>query len=231
MYILEGNIGAGKSTFLKLISQHLNHIYIALEPVHNWQRNIYGQSLLANFYQQPHRWAFTIETFAMICRVKEHLKDQESLNHFAIIERSIYSGHYCFALTGYENGFMTDIEWDIYTQWFNLLIPKKCHPPRGFIYLQTSPDIAYQRIKKRNRLAEKKITFSYLKQIHDHHEQFLIEKTGIIPELKEIPVLVLDCNPEFETDMAVLQDHFAKIQHFITATAPVPQSQEKPLML
>ncbi len=215
MYILEGNIGAGKSTFLQLIKKHIPEIDVALEPLHNWQKNVYGQSLLANFYQDTQRWAYSIETFAMICRVKEHIKDQGNPNPNRIIERSIYSGHYCFALNGYKHGFMNDIEWDLYNQWFNFLIPKKCFPPRGFIYLRTNPEIAYKRLKKRNRLAEKKISFAYLQQIHEHHEQFLIEKSGILPILKIVPVLVLDCNKEFETNPEILQNHFTQIKQFI----------------
>jgi len=218
MYILEGNIGVGKTTFLDLIQKNIALIDVALEPLHNWQKKVYGQSLLANFYQNQQRWAYSLETFAMMCRVNEHLKDQENANPNRIIERSIYSGHYCFSLNGYKNGFMSDVEWDLYNQWFNFLIPQKCKPPRGFIYLRANPDIAAKRIKKRNRLAEKKITYAYLEQIHEHHEAFLIEKSGILPELKEIPVLVLDCNKEFETDENVLKEHFVKVQNFLIKT-------------
>ena len=40
MYILEGNIGAGKSTFLHLVKQQLPDISIALEPMDNWQKHV-----------------------------------------------------------------------------------------------------------------------------------------------------------------------------------------------
>ncbi|MGE0206324.1 MAG: deoxynucleoside kinase [Candidatus Babeliales bacterium] len=226
MYILEGNIGAGKSTFLNLIAQHLPYVNIAQEPLHNWQKKVYGQSLLANFYQNPQRWSYSLETFAMMCRVKEHLKDQEHPNPHHVIERSIYSGHYCFSLNGYKHGFMSDLEWELYNQWFNFLIPQKCKAPQGFIYLQTDPEVAYKRIKKRNRLAEKKITFAYLQQIHEHHESFLIEKSGILPELKEVPVLVLDCNKEFETDAQELKKHMDAVENFLHITQATKNHSE-----
>lgn len=218
MYILEGNIGAGKSTFLKLVQKYLPHIGIALEPLHNWQKQVYGQSLLANFYEKPERWAFSMETFAMMCRVQEHISEQEHINQIRIVERSIYSGHYCFTLNGYKQGFMNDTEWYMYNQWFNFLIPKKCKPPHGFIYLQTDPIIAHKRLKKRNRLAEKKISPAYLRQIHDHHEAFLIHKEGLFQELKNVPVLTLDCNQEFESNEAQLQKHFNALQEFLNTT-------------
>ncbi|HZW60964.1 MAG TPA: deoxynucleoside kinase [Candidatus Babeliales bacterium] len=208
MYIIEGNIGAGKSTFLKLLERHLPYITISLEPLHNWQQQVYGQSLLANFYQEPTRWAYTLETLAMICRVREHMQESTKTK-CTIVERSIYSGHYCFAKNGYEQGFLTELEWQVYTGWFNFLIAGKCKPPQGFIYLNIDPAVAFERIKKRNRHAEKKITLKYLKQLHQRHEDFLIHKIDVLSELHEVPVLVLDCNKEFETDKV----YFAQLLH------------------
>ncbi|MEX0672144.1 MAG: deoxynucleoside kinase [Candidatus Babeliales bacterium] len=218
MYILEGNIGAGKSTFLKLIASYLPHVSVAFEPMHNWQNKIYGQSLLANFYQDPKRWAYTLEILAMICRVREHMTEQEAHTPYKITERSIYSGHYCFAKNDYESGFMTEVEWQIYNQWFQFLIPGKCNPPKGFIYLYVEPEIAYERIKKRSRLTEKQISLSYLKQIHAKHEEFLVHQHQILGELHNVPLLILDCNRDFEQDPVEFAMHGAKIEAFLVKT-------------
>lgn len=226
MYIVEGNIGAGKSTFLTLINEHISHINIALEPLNNWQSQVYGQSLLANFYQDSPRWAFTMETFAMICRMREHVHEQQQQDPNRIMERSVYSGHYCFSLNGYKQGFVSDLEWQLYLQWFNFLIPQKCVAPLGFIYLRTDPDIAYARIKKRNRLAEKKLSLAYLKQIHNHHEAFLINKEGVLPSIKEVPVLVLDVNKEFENSSTKLHELLEKVQDFMLQTQPMSTIRE-----
>lgn len=218
MYILEGNIGAGKSTFLKLLAQERPHIHIALEPLDSWHNNIHGQSLLTQFYQDPARWAFTMETFAMTCRVKEHLKEQAITNHHRLIERSIYSGHYVFALNGYATGCMTDLEWTLYIQLFNFLIPNKCHVPYGFVYLQTDPHVTYERIKKRNRNAEKTISFDYLQQIHECHEQFLVHKKNLLPELEKVPVLVLPCDEDFEQNADLRAYYFDQVEALMYQT-------------
>ena len=222
MYIIEGNIGAGKSTFLKLAEKYLPHVSIALEPLHNWQKQVYGQSLLSNFYQDPKRWAYTLETLAMMCRVREHMNEQHVIqlqyNRIRLIERSIYSGHYCFTKNSYESGFLSTLEWNIYKQWFSFLIPGKCQPLRGFIYLNVDPEIAYQRIKKRNRLSEKKLTLAYLRNIDQRHKDFLINKVDILPELENIPMLVLNCNNEFEKNEKQLQNHLDALQKFIKDT-------------
>ncbi len=212
MYIVEGNIGAGKTTFLKLIQERLPEIAVVYEPMNSWFSKVYGQSILANFYKDPHRWAYTMETLAMACRVKEHLIEQENPNPFRLMERSIYSGHYVFAINGYHNGFLSELEWQVYLQWFNFLVTGKCMPPQGFIYLRTVPEVAYERIKARDRSAEKIISLSYVQQIHDCHEDFLMHKKGLLAELVHVPVLILDCDKEFETDpeqFAVLAEEVA----------------------
>ena len=123
MYILEGNIGAGKSTFLRLLSQHMPHIQTVDEPINNWQGTVYGQSLLTNFYEDPKRWAYTFEHLTMTNRVQEHLKEQQTAYTTKIAERSIYSGYYCFAFNSYAQQFLSDIEWQMYKEWFSFLVP------------------------------------------------------------------------------------------------------------
>ena len=226
MYILEGNIGAGKSTFLNLLVKHMPQISVALEPLYNWQSTVYGQSLLANFYQNPKRWAYTLETLTMMCRVREHMEEQKNPNLNRIFERSIYSGHYCFALNGFESGFMSALEWQLYKQWLDFLVPGKCNPPLGFIYLHADPKICFERIKKRNRLAEKKLTLKYLKQIHEKHETFLIEKKNLFTHMNDIPVLVLDCNEEFEHNEMKFKEHIRAVERFLVSTQIVVKPQE-----
>jgi deoxyguanosine kinase len=213
MYILEGTIGAGKSTFLKLLAQYLPDLTVKLEPVDIWQSQEHGQSLLTNFYENPTRWAYTLETFTMICRVQEHRRLQKALEPI-IIERSIYSGHYVFARNSYESGFLNNLEWHLYNQFFNFLT-SRCTIPQGFIYLQTSPEIAYERIKKRNRSSEISISLDYLHQLNHQHEKFLCQKEDILPSLKDVPVLIIDCNKEFELDIQQFKQHCSRIQEFI----------------
>jgi len=223
MYILEGNIGAGKSTFLKVLQAHCADVLTAYEPLNEWYRHVEGQSLLTNFYADPQRWAYAMETFAMFCRVQEHTKDQRALEldpQARIIERSIYSGHYCFALNSYQNGFMTSLEWSMYNEWFNFLIPGNCKPPHGFIYLRVEPTTAFERIHKRQRAGEELIPLKYLEQLHECHENFLVKKQGILPELKDIPVLILDGALDFEGDSTDARLLIEQVAKFIEKTKP-----------
>lgn len=218
MYILEGNIGAGKSTFLKMIGHHFPHISAGLEPLNNWHSEKNGQSLLQKFYDDPKRWAFMLETVAMISRVKEHMLDQQHKNPWRVVERSVYSGYYCFAQNSYNSNFLTDLEWDAYKDWFTFLTKNNCQAPHGFIYLKVDPAIAFERTKKRNRSAESGLTLEYMQDIENLHNKFLIEKTDIQDSLKNVPVLVLDCNVEFETDATQFDNHCQALMTFLLET-------------
>jgi deoxyguanosine kinase len=216
MYIVEGNIGAGKSTLLALLAKHLPYTSVCFEPREQWQQED-GQSLLTRFYQDPHRWAFTMETVAMIWRVRNHLLEQQHQNQFRIMERSVYSGHYVFGYNDYAQGFMTQLEWELYLQFFNFMMPP-CKAPQGFIYLHTDPEIAFERMQKRNRGSESTVPLDYLQQIDARHKAFLIDKVDVLPELKNVPVLTIDCNNEFESDPATQALVVAQIEQFLHAT-------------
>ena len=61
------------------------------------------------------------------------------------------------------------------------------------MYLQTTPDIAYRRLSNRERPEEARITFEYIKKVHELHENWLIHGKKPIPA----PVLIItqDCLP------------------------------------
>jgi len=195
MFIVEGNIGVGKSTFLQAINSINDKIQVIPEPKENWTTEEYGKSLLKNFYNDIGRWAYTLETLTLMCRIKSHLEMQKNPSQFKLVERSIYSGYFCFAKNGFASGNLTEIEWKIYNSWVSFLF-KKCEKPQGFIYLKAKPEICFERVKKRNRESEKTLTLDYLKQIDFWHDKFLIEKEEIPAEIKTIPVLTLDWNKD-----------------------------------
>jgi deoxyadenosine/deoxycytidine kinase len=221
MFIVEGNIGAGKSTFLSLLKASGPDLTIIQEPVHNWASERYGQSLLEEFYKQPDRWAFTIETFAMLARSLDHVRYQKNTKTPVIMERSIYSGHYCFAQNGLQEGYFNDIEWAVYLQWVNFILHQQCQAPTGFIYLKTSPEVCHARINKRNRSGEDLVSLAYLRNIHDRHEKFLVTKESLDLNLHDVPVLVLDVTEEFQADAASFEHLRQKMATFVSESRKI----------
>lgn len=217
MYLIEGNIGVGKSTFLRLMKEQLPEIQAVFEPVNAWSGSNIGQSLLANFYADIPRWSYTMETFTMFARIKDQLQELPTCYRPILEERSLYSGYYCFAKNGYQQGQMQEIEWLIYSQWFDFLTPHLT-TPKGFIYLKSDPEACYARTRKRSRAGEDQIPLDYFKQIHDRHEEFLMKKQGVTQALETVPLLVLDASCEFEHDPALIQEYAAEVKQFIELT-------------
>ncbi|MBP6870260.1 deoxynucleoside kinase [Candidatus Babeliales bacterium] len=214
MFIVEGNIGTGKTTFLKTLQQSLSQAIVTLEAVEYWQNESNGQSILQNFYESPHRWGYTMETIALKIRIQEHIKQQQSLLP-NIVERSIYSGYHCFAHNSFEQGYLNNLEWNVYNAWFNFLTSQHCLPPAGFIYLRADPQLSYKRTVQRHRQAEESIALAYLEQIHTKHEDFLIHKRNVHHSILKTPILVLDCNYDLLTNKNKLLDYVEQVQQFI----------------
>lgn len=201
MKFVEGNVGSGKSTFLKLL-QHKEY-NIILEPVNEWCNilNKNGKNLLEEFYGDQERYAYTFQSIAFRTRVK----NLQNYNN-ELIERSIFTDKNVFAKTCYENGKMNDIEWTDYCSWFDWLSETFNVKPTGFIYLRADPEISYARIKKRSRPGEETIPFEYLKELHDKHEKWL---------LNEPNVLVLDVNDDFENNTEKLNEMLEKVKKYV----------------
>ena len=202
MYFLEGNVGTGKSTFLKeLENEGLGVIY---EPVKQWEnmKNSSGKNLIEEFYGNQSRYAYTFQSIAFRTRVK----NIENCSPDTIIERSIFTDKNVFAKTCYENGMMNDIEWNDYSEWFNWLSDRFNVKPSGFIYLQASPEVSYERIKKRSRSGEETIPFDYLERLHNKHEKWL---------LGEPNVLILNVNEDFENNTLKTIEMINRVKMFI----------------
>lgn len=212
--VLEGNIGAGKSTFLKIMQDRLS-LQVVFEPHEKWQHVGEGENLLDKFYKDTPRWAYTFQSYAFITRVLEQ-EAYAQVNQFPVqvLERSVFSDRYCFAKNCYELGFMTSLEWKIYQEWFTWLVDRHMAKPHGFIYLYTDPEVCYERLCKRNRSEESGVSQVYLQQLHDKHQAWLVEKKGVASYLQDVPVLLLHCNKEFENDVAEQDVHMAAIIQF-----------------
>lgn len=222
--VVEGNIGAGKSTFLKMLNSYLD-IEPVYEPHQKWQ-NVEGENLLDKFYKDTKRWAYTFQTYAFVSRVMEHdhyIKNSAKSN--LILERSVFSDRYCFAKNSFQMGVMDHLEWELYKEWFSWLVYQYTTLPTGFIYLQTSPQVCYDRMRVRSRSEEATVSLDYLNMLHEKHENWLVKKEGIDEKIKQIPVLVLQCDADFEHNVLEQQKHVQKIVEFFKIQAALKNNQ------
>ncbi len=219
-FMVEGNIGAGKSTFLRLIQNALS-VQIVQEPVAEWQSVAAGQNLLDAFYKDTKRWAYTFQSYAFLTRMMEQKRKALELGQgIQIIERSVYSDRYCFAKNCFEMGTLSPLEWSLYQQTFDWLVSYFLPKPSGFIYLKTSPEKCFERLKKRDRKEESALSLEYLQKLHAKHEDWLMHK--IHATTHTIPVLVLDVDTEFESDTIRMKALQNKIIAFIASSIQSP---------
>ncbi len=104
-FIIEGNIGAGKSTFVSLIKKELD-VHVVYEPHDQWQMVGGTENLLEKFYTDTARWAYTFQTYAFVSRVRAQEQHRKEYPHMPqVLERSVYSDRYCFAKNCFELGY------------------------------------------------------------------------------------------------------------------------------
>jgi len=192
MYFVEGNIGSGKSTFLKKLSSEFK---VVQEPVDEWSKmkNANGKNILEEFYEDPQRNAYLFQSIAFRSRVK-NITD---LDENVIVERSIYTDRMVFADVCKEDGNISEIEWNDYIEWFDFIVKHIGFKPKGFIYLRTDPEKSYERINKRNRSGESNISLEYLRKLHQRHDKWLVDESS---RNATVPVLVLDVTEDFESN-------------------------------
>lgn len=214
MVSIEGNVGVGKSTFLSFLQQHLD-LDELFEPNELWQ-DVDGYNLLEQFFLNPTRWAYTCQSYILLTRIDQLLQEYQSLSGKAcIIERSIYSGRYCFAQVAQELGLMDGLEWSLYCKlWDREKIRVPCLPD-GFVYLRTPASVCYDRIKRRGRFEEGPITLDYLQKIEQKYENWFMHKTGIDETIAAVPTLVLDFSKDLVQSVDMQQQYLQQIRDFL----------------
>ena len=89
IYLVEGNIGSGKTTLTEKLNEYQN-VEIILEAVIEWENpKIDGKSLFTNFYENMERNSFLFEIVCLYTTVRKYLEPQKEIIRFC--ERSIWS--------------------------------------------------------------------------------------------------------------------------------------------
>lgn len=167
--LIEGNVGAGKSSLLNSLKQ-LPNIEVFPEPVNRWQ-NLNGHNLLNLMYTNPENNAFPMQSYAAITMIENHLKTTNK--EIKIMERSILSIKHCYLELHRLNNTITPSSLEVLSEWIHFLCEKFPLQFDHIIYLRTNPDCLIERIKTRNRNEEKNISIEYLTKIHELHEKWL----------------------------------------------------------
>ncbi|XP_068223467.1 deoxynucleoside kinase-like isoform X2 [Palaemon carinicauda] len=210
---IEGNIGSGKSTFLKHFSA-LPGVATYQEPLDLWT-NLKGHNLLGKLYEDPHRWSFLFQSYVQLTRLDIHLQHFDC--HVKLIERSLQNNRYCFVESGHDCGHLQGAEYSVLCEYFDLLESQLDIGVDLIVYLKTTPEIVHDRMLKRGRSEEAGVPLEYLKQVHDYYEKWLLQHK---PRSPPAPVLVIDADKELNEVVKELDEK----KSFIMGEKPIKYS-------
>ena len=182
-----GNVGAGKSTLTKLVSQRLGF------EAH--YEKVDGNPYLEDFYKDQEKWGFHLQLYFLAQRFKQQ-KEIESNGLNNIQDRSIYEDVEIFARNLYDNKKITKRDYITYRDLFNDMVPH-LRKPDLMIYLDGSLDSIIHRINLRGRDMEKTVDIEYWKNLHNRYGKW-------ISEYDQSPVLYVNIN---EVDLINNPEH------------------------
>ena len=161
---IAGVVGVGKSSLCNIFIESGYKVYH--EPV-------FDNELLEKFYYNKEKYAFPLQIFFLNKRFEMY---KDSTHQTAsIMDRSIVEDR-IFAKMLKNQGELTQIEYDIYTDLFNNMM-EHVTPPSLMVYLRIKTENVIERIKKRGRKYELEQSINYWYDLNSNYEVFFNEYT------------------------------------------------------
>jgi len=198
--VIEGNIGAGKTTLASRIAEQFNARLILEQFADN--------PFLPKFYQDPDKYSFPLELSFLASRYKQL---NEELGSRDIFKSFTVADYYFMKSLVFAASTLKGDEYNLYRQIFYIIygsLPK----PDIYVYLHLNTDKLLKNIRKRGREYEKTITEGYLRNIQDSYFTFFRQNPGN-------RYLIIDIN---DVDFVANESHYSKITDTIfSAEYPV----------
>lgn len=175
---IEGNIGAGKTSFATMVSEDFNGRLI-LERFRD-------NPFLPKFYQDATRYAFPLEMSFLADRyqqLSDDLAQYDLFTDFVISDYDVFKSLIFAKITLLED------EFSLYQKLFHLMY-KELVKPDLYIYLYQNTDRLLENIKKRGRDYEQNIKPEYLAEINRSYLEFI--KSQVNLNVKIIDISHLD---------------------------------------
>lgn len=171
-----GNIGVGKSSLTRLLSESFG-----------WQPFYEAAAenpYLADFYADMQRWSFHSQVFYLGKRLEHH---RLLVDHPASVvqDRTVYEDAEIFARNLYRQGDMTERDYDAYRRLYQA-VASFLPPPDLVVYLRASVETLTAHIRKRGHDYEQNIAPRYLAQLNDLYEEWIAAWTACPVQVVEM---------------------------------------------
>ncbi len=171
--VIEGNIGAGKTTLATKISEDFN-AKLVLE-------GFADNPFLPKFYKDQNRYAFPLEMSFLADRYQQLSDDLTQLDLF---KKFTVADYFIFKSLIFARVTLAEDEYRLYHKIFDIMY-KEIPKPDLYVYLYQNTEQLLANIKKRGRSYEQEIPSDYLDKINKGYLEF-------IKQQKDLNVLVID---------------------------------------
>jgi len=198
--VIEGNIGAGKTSLVNRLADELGGKAIL--------EGFADNPFLPKFYKNPDQYAFPLEMSFMADRYKQLSKHIPSLE---ADDRLVISDYYFMKSLIFAKNTLTADEFLLYQRFFDIIY-EKIPKPDLYVFLNSDINKLLVNIKKRGRSYEQGIDDAYLEKISSSYLNFLEQQT-------DFPVLIIDTN---KIDFVSKEDDYKTIERLIFETEHLP---------
>ena len=163
-----GNIGCGKTTLTNMLAKH-----------YGWEprfESVEFNPYLEDFYADMGRWSFNLQVYFLNKRFKD-VVDISNSDQYIIQDRTIYEDARIFAPNLHRQGFMSDRDFENYSDLFDLMMSLVKMPDLMIYIRSTIPNLVAQ-IQKRGRAYESSMRIDYLQGLNELYENWIADYKG-----------------------------------------------------
>lgn len=177
-----GMVGSGKSTLTRALAARfgLQHALESVDEHNPWLERFYAGGVDA-----MRASALNLQLHFLATRF-ESMRRIRGAGGSWVLDRTWYEDAEIFARGHYDEGLMTDVEWELYRRLYvELLHSPAARPPRLLVYLFAPLEVIVERIRSRGRAKERDTPDAYWAALHARYERW-------IARFRACPVLSLD---------------------------------------
>jgi deoxyguanosine kinase len=196
--IIEGNIGAGKTTLAQKLASDLD-AHLLLEKFNE-------NPFLPKFYSEPRQHALPLELSFLAERYSQ-IKNITIGND--LFKSNLIADYFIYKSLVFSKINLTEIENELYVKLFSI-IHERSPKPDLLVYLFMNTPRLLKNIMKRGRAYEQHITEEYLLSIQNSYLSYL-------HKVEDFPVLILDIN---NLDFVTNDHDYQKIKNYLKKSYP-----------